>query len=55
MLNHEQGFKCLDSTQTYHNLAKNKEAELILIENGMDINCNQAGTSLIGCDSNELT
>ena len=55
MVNYEQGFECLDSTKTNHNLAKNKEAVLTLLENGMILNCNQAGASLIGCDSNELT
>lgn len=34
---------------------KIKEAMMTLLENGMDLNCNQAGASLIGCDSNELT
>ena len=54
MVNHEQGFECLDSTEINHNLAKNKEAVLTLLENGMILNCNQAGASLLGCDSSNL-
>ena len=55
IVNHEQGFVCLGSTETNHNLAKNKEAVLILLENGMILNCNQAGASLLGCDPSNLT
>ena len=55
MVNHEQGFERLDSTEINHNLAKNKEAVLTLLENGMILNCNQAGASLLGCDSSKLT
>ena len=55
MINHEQGFERLDSTENNHNLAKNKEAVLILLENGMILNCNEAGARLLGSDSNKLT
>lgn len=54
MVNHEQGFERLDSTEINHNLAKNKEVVLTLLENGMILNCNQAGASLLGCDSSKL-
>ena len=55
MVNDEQGFERLDSTETNHKLAKNKDAVLILLENGMILNCNQAGASLLGCDPSNLT
>ena len=55
MVNHEQGFVCFDSTKTNHNLVINKEAVLTLLENGMILNCNLAGASLLGCDSSKLT
>ena len=55
MVNHEQGFERLDSTEINHNLAKNKEAVLTLLENGMILNCNEAGARLLGCDSSKLT
>ena len=55
MLDHKQAFECFDSTETNHNLAKNKAAVLTLLENGMILNCNQAGASLLGCDSSKLT
>lgn len=54
MVNHEQDFERLDSTKINHNLAKNKEAVLTLLENGIILNCNQAGASLLGCDSSKL-
>ena len=34
---------------------KIKEAMMTLLENGMDLNCNQAGASLLGRDSSKLT
>ncbi len=55
LVNHQQGFARLDSTETNHNLAKNKEAVLTLLENGMILNCNLASASLLGCDPNNLT
>ena len=55
MVNHKQVFVCFDSTKTNHNLATNKEAVLTLLENGMILNCNLAGASLLGCDSSKLT
>ena len=55
MVNDEQGFERLDSTETNHKLAKNKDAVLILLENGTILNCNQAGASLLGCDPSNLT
>ena len=55
MVNNEQGFERLDSTKTNHKLAKNKDAVLILLENGMILNCNQAGASLLGCNPSNLT
>ena len=55
IVNHERGFDCLDSAENNHNLAKNKEAVLTLLENGMILNCNQAGATLLGCDSSKLT
>ena len=55
IVNHEQGFECFDSAETNHNLAKNKEAVLTLLENGMILNCNQAAATLLGCDSSKLT
>ena len=55
IVNYEQGFVCLDSTEINHNLAKDKKAVLTLLENGMILNCNEAGARLLGCDSNKLT
>ena len=55
MVNNQQGFERLDSTKANHKLAKNKDAVLILLENGMILNCNQAGASLLGCDPSNLT
>ena len=54
VVNHEQGFDCLDSTETNHNLAKNKAAVLTLLESGMILNCNQVGATFLGCDSSKL-
>ncbi len=53
----EQGFRYLESTEINHNLAKytEKEVVLTLLENGMILNCNQAGASLLGCDPSNLT
>ena len=55
IVDQEQGFERIDSTETNHNLAKNKEAVLTLLENGMILNCNQAAATLLGCDSSKLT
>lgn len=54
MVNHDQGFVCFDKNKSNHNLAINKEVVLTLLENGMILNCNLAGESLLGCDSNKL-
>ena len=54
MVNHEQGFVCFDSTKTDHNLAINKKGVLTILENGMILNCNQAGASLLGCTPSKL-
>ena len=53
--NHEKAFVCLDSAKTNHSLAKNQEAVLTLLENGMILDCNQAGAALLGCDPSKLT
>ena len=55
MENQDQGIKQLHSAKTNPNLAKNTEAVLTLLENGMILNCNQAGAALLGCDPSKLT
>ena len=55
MENQDQGIKQLHSAKTNPNLAKNTEAVLTLLENGMILNCNQAGATLLGYEPSKLT
>ena len=55
MENQDKGIKHLDSAKTNLNLAKNTEAVLTLLENGMILNCNQAGATLLGYEPSKLT
>ena len=55
VVNFQQDFECFDSAEINHSLAKNKEAVLILLENGMILNCNLAGARLLGCEPSKLT
>ena len=53
--NQDKGIKHLHSAKTNLNLAKNTEAVLTLLENGMILNCNQAGATLLGYEPSKLT
>lgn len=55
VINNRQVLEHLDSTKDNQSLAKNKEAVLTLLENGMILNCNEVGASLLGSEASKLT